>query len=98
MVYRIYKHINKKQNVTVIDRLMGGAAIIHPLTAVPQVIAIYSTGDVSGISLWTWFSFMVLGLIFLLYGIVHKLRPFIVTQVLWFMVDFLIVAGVLMYR
>ncbi len=77
---------------------MSVAAVIHPLTAVPQVYKIYSTHDVAGVSLWTWFGFMTLGLIFLAYGLAHKIRPFIVTQILWFIVDFLVVAGVLMYR
>lgn len=73
------------------------AAVLHPLTAIPQVYSIYSTHDVSGISLLTWLGFMLLGLVFLAYGILHKIKPFIVTQVLWFIVDFLIVIGVLLY-
>lgn len=77
---------------------MAAAAIIHPLTALPQVFVIYSTQNVAGVSLWTWFGFMVLGLIFLLYGIVHRIKPFIMTQVLWFIIDFAIVIGVLIYR
>ena len=76
---------------------MSAAAIIHPLTAVPQVYTIFSTQDASGVSLWTWFGFMLLGLIFLAYGIVHNIKPFIVTQVLWFVVDFVIVIGILLY-
>lgn len=77
---------------------MSIAAVIHPLSAVPQVYSIYSTQDVSGISLLTWLGFMLLGLIFLSYGILHKIRPLIVTQVLWFIVDFLVVIGVIIYR
>ena len=77
---------------------MSGAAVIHPLTALPQVYQIYHTHNVSGISLWTWLGFMALGLIFLAYGILHKIKPFIVTQVLWFIMDLLIVVGTLVYR
>ena len=77
---------------------MTGAAVIHPLTATPQVYAIYATQDVSGVSLWTWLGFMLLGLVFLAYGIAHRLAPFILTQILWFIIDFLIVAGILLYR
>ena len=77
---------------------MGVAAIIHPLTATPQVYKIYSTNDVAGVSLLTWLGFMILGLIFLAYGIVHRIKPFIVTQVLWFIVDALVVVGVIIYR
>lgn len=76
---------------------MSVAAVIHPLTALPQIYKIYSTQNASGVSLWTWVGFMLLGLIFLAYGIVHKIKPFIVTQVLWFIVDFAVVIGVLLY-
>lgn len=89
---------NKKSVTKLIDSLMGIAAVIHPLTATPQVYAIYSTQDVSGVSLWTWLGFILLGFIFLAYGIVHNLRPIILTQVLWFAVDFAIVIGILLYR
>jgi uncharacterized protein with PQ loop repeat len=98
MPFHLYKYLNKKRETTVVDHLMSVAAVIHPLTAIPQVYAIYSTHDVSGVSLLTWFGFMTLGLIFLLYGILHKIKPFIVNQVLWFILDFLVVIGVLIYR
>jgi len=92
------RHLQGKKTKTLIDNLMSLAAVVHPMTAVPQVVQIYQTHDVAGISLVTWFGFMTIGLVFLAYGILHKIKPFIVTQVLWFVVDFLVVAGVLMYR
>ena len=97
MYFHLHKHLSRKQETTVIDRLMTVAAVIHPLTAVPQVYKIYTTQNVSGVSLYTWLGFMCLGLIFLAYGILHKIKPFILTQILWFIVDFLVVAGVLLY-
>lgn len=97
MPYHLQKHLVSKKDKRLIDTSMSFAAIIHPMTAIPQVYAIYSTGDVSGVSLWTWVGFMLLGLIFLAYGIVHNIKPFIVTQLLWFIVDFLVVIGILMY-
>lgn len=92
-----YEIVSKKRATHIIDRLMNVAAVIHPLSALPQVYAIYSAHNVTGVSLWTWLGFMLIGLVFLAYGIVHKIKPFIVTQVLWFVVDFLVVVGVLMY-
>lgn len=81
-----------------IDRSMNIVAIIHPLMAVPQVYQIYATQNVAGVSLLTWLGFMLMGGVFLAYGIVHNLRPIIMTQVLWFAVDFLVVVGILLYR
>lgn len=98
MPYHLQKYLTKKKETALVDRLMSAAAVIHPLTATPQVYTIYATHNVSGVSLWTWIGFMTLGLIFLAYGILHRIKPFIITQVLWFIVDFLIVIGVILYR
>lgn len=85
-------------NTAVIDTLVNIAAVIHPLTALPQVYAIYTSHDVAGISLLTWLGFMFIGFVFLAYGIVHRLRPIVVTQVLWFIIDSLVIIGILLYR
>lgn len=98
MSFHLYNFLKKKQQVKLIDRLMSGAAVIHPLTALPQVYSIYSTQNVEGVSLLTWLGFMTLGIIFLAYGLVHKIKPFIITQALWFIIDFLVVIGVVLYR
>lgn len=97
MAYHLYKDLTRKREITVIDRLMMVASIIHPLTAIPQVYQIYSTHNASGVSLATWFAFMTIGLVFLAYGIAHRLKPFICNQILWFIVDFLVVIGIFLY-
>lgn len=91
------KTLRTKKTVKVVDSLMSVAAVIHPLTATPQVYAIYTSHNASGVSLWTWLGFMLLGLVFLAYGVVHNLKPILVTQTLWFIVDILIVVGILLY-
>jgi len=97
MPYHLHKHLSKKATTALVDRLMSVAVVMHPLTAIPQIYAIYTTHDVSGVSLLTWLGFMLLGLVFLAYGVLHKIKPFIVTQVLWFVVDLLVVVGVILY-
>lgn len=83
--------------MALVDKLMMVAATAHPLTALPQVIQIYSTQDVAGVSLQTWLGFMMIGSLYLYYGILHKLKPIILNQILWFIVDILVVAGVLIF-
>lgn len=83
---------------TIIDTLVNVAAVIHPLSALPQVYTIYASQNVTGVSLWTWLGFMIIGFIFLAYGISHRLKPIIVTQVLWFIVDAMVIIGVLLYQ
>ena len=97
MTYNLHRHLSRKQELSLIDRMMMVAAIIHPLSAIPQVYIIYSTHDATGVSLLTWVFFMTIGLVFLAYGIAHRIKPFIFNQILWFIVDALVVAGVILY-
>lgn len=93
----LFKHLTRKQEIAALDRIMMVAAFVHPLTASPQVYQIYATQDAEGVSLMTWLGFMVLGMVFLTYALVHKIKPMIVTQILWYVVDTLIVVGVVLY-
>jgi len=86
-----------KQDRTLIDRTMLLASIIYPLMVLPQIYHIYTTKDASGVSLTTWVGFILFGTIFLLYGISHRLKPYIITQILWFTVDLLVIVGILLY-
>lgn len=81
----------------VIDGLMVAVSIIQPLTAVPQALAIYRTHDATGVSLATWIGFTLVGVVFLAYGISHRIKPFIINQIIWFILDIAIVAGILLY-
>jgi uncharacterized protein with PQ loop repeat len=89
--------VTSKGQRQLIDRAMMVAAVIHPMTALPQVFQIYLTRSAQDVSLITWLSFMLLGVIFLVYALLHRIRPMIVTQILWFVVDLLVVVGVLLY-
>jgi uncharacterized protein with PQ loop repeat len=86
------------RNTAFIDMAVNIAAVIHPLTALPQVYDIYTSHNVAGISLWTWIGFVVIGFVFLAYGITHRLKPIVLTQVLWFIVDLTVITGILLYR
>jgi uncharacterized protein with PQ loop repeat len=91
------EHLLSKRERSAVDHAMMVAAVVHPLTALPQVVQIYTTHTAAGVSLATWLGFMVLGTIFLAYALIHRIRPMIVTQVLWFFVDLSVVTGVLLY-
>ncbi|MDN5819376.1 MAG: hypothetical protein L0H36_01440 [bacterium] len=95
MVQKLSAKTSKR--VRLINRMMMVASIIHPLTTVPQVYEIYSSQNATSVSLLTWLGFMVIGLIFLAYGLTHKLTPFIVNQIIWFVLDLIIIIGIILY-
>ncbi len=79
-------------------RLTLIAAVVQPLTTIPQVYKLYTTHDVSSLSLFTWLGYALIGLIFLVYGIKYRLMPIAITQVIWFCLQMSIVVGILIYR
>lgn len=84
-------------STAVIDRLMMVAAVVHPLTTIPQVVKIYATHQAQSLSIATWFMYCIIGAIFLAYAVVHKIRPLIFNQVIWFIMDGLVLTGILLY-
>lgn len=97
MSFHLFNPRFNKTDRRFIDRAMMFIAIIHPLTAIPQAVTIYAEQNASNVSLATWLSFMLIGVIFFLYAIAHSIKPMIVNQVLWFLVDSSIVIGILLY-
>ena len=79
-------------------RLTLVAAMVQPLTTIPQVIKVYTTHNVAGLSLFTWLGYALVGLVFLAYGLRYKLLPIALTQVIWFSFQMSIVVGILLYR
>lgn len=73
------------------------AAIAYPASAIPQVIKIFTTKDAADLSLITWLSWTLLELFLLAYGIAHKLRPVIISGVLWTIAYVFIIVGILIY-
>lgn len=70
------------------------AAFLYPLSGIPQVIEVYN-GQVDGVSLLSWLSFIAFSALFLSYGLIHKITPMIITNTLWLGVDGLVVIGMI---
>jgi uncharacterized protein with PQ loop repeat len=85
---------NKKP---LVDYLIYWAAIIYPLTAVPQIIQIYQTKSAGDLAILSWLLYVFFDAIFLWYAIVHKQVPIIVTCVLWILVYSVVILGIILY-
>ncbi len=80
-----------------IDRAMMFVSVLNPLVAIPQAIIIYTNKSAANVSLFTWVSFMLVGVILTFYAVAHHIKPMIINQILWFLVDFAIIIGILIY-
>jgi uncharacterized protein with PQ loop repeat len=81
-----------------LDILIYPVAIIAPAALVPQVYKLYTTQDVSSLSLPTWATLGCLNIVWLFYGWVHRERPIIITNASFMTLHFAIVMGILMFR
>ncbi len=97
MSFHLLKTKFDKTEMRAIDRAMMLVSILNPLLAIPQAIEIYSNQSATNVSLVTWFSFMLVGIILTFYAVAHRIKPMIINQILWFAVDFAIIIGILMY-
>src|SRR4051794_12037344 len=98
---RIRKKRNESGYSPLSVRFINGAAatagIIGPLMTMPQLLKIYVDHNASGISVISWFAWMVLDIPFVIYGIVHKDKVIIMTYTAWFFLNLLVAVGALMY-
>lgn len=81
----------------IVDRMMGMVSVVGPVSASPQVVEIFSKQSAQGVSLLSWVMYLMLGVVSLSYGLFHKLKPIIVSQVLWTIMDIVVIVGILMY-
>jgi len=79
------------------DFLIVVIAFLGPITSIPQAYIIFTEKSAQGVSLWTWFFSGIFSLSWLVYGIIHKEKPLIISSVLWVIVCGLVVLGGWMY-
>jgi uncharacterized protein with PQ loop repeat len=76
---------------------MYAVAIIMPLSNLPQIIQLYSTQTAAGLSLQTWVIYMAFGFVPLAYGLVYKVRPMVISNILWTAVDVIMIYGIVRF-
>lgn len=95
--YHTHLHLNKKKNRALLDKVVSSASYIYPLSGLPQLLLVFG-GEIEGVSVVSWVMFASFSALFLAYGIVHKVKPMIVVNLLWLVMDILIVLGTLIHR
>ncbi|MDP3966138.1 MAG: SemiSWEET family transporter [archaeon] len=91
----VYPNPNKK--IRVLDKIIYIVGIIGPAMLLPQVIKIFTSKNAEGVSFFSYAFLAIFSIIWLLYGIVHKEKPIIITNALWIVFHLLVAIGVLIY-
>lgn len=90
--------IHSKKSVKIIDRWVMVIGVLSPLTSIPQIYQIIATRDSQGVSVATWVLYIFLGIFWLVYGMAHEEKPIIVNNLLWIILEVIIVFLALIYR
>lgn len=98
MIRSFYKAGTHKQKYVWFNELILLLAFGTPLLTLPQLLAVWKHRRVEGLSLTTWAGYSVMSLLWLIYGIIHKEKPIIVTNGLLLVIDTAITVGILIYR
>ncbi|MBU1202312.1 MAG: hypothetical protein KJ583_03595 [Nanoarchaeota archaeon] len=90
-----YPHPDKTKRI--MDKLVYAASIFAPIMTLPQVMIIWIDKNAQGISVVSWIAYMLCALIWLMYGFLHKEKPIIIMNLLWIVLDLLVIIGVMVY-
>jgi len=93
--FKKYPHPDKK--IRLLDNICMVFSVIMPATTIPQIYKTYVYQNAAGVSLWMWILYSIGVIPFLIYGIVHKAKPLIILNILWLIVQVIMIVGVLLY-
>lgn len=83
-------------------RFLDGVAFVNgfvgPLTALPQLHMIITTHQTAGVSLLTWWLFVASAALWLVYSVVHRAWPVMISAVLSIVVELAVIVAILVYR
>jgi uncharacterized protein with PQ loop repeat len=89
----------KKNNTSkkIIGYAMYVVAFAMPLSHVPGVLNLYQTRVTTGLSLDTWVIYFIGGLVPFAYAISNRIKPLIISNILWVTIDALMLYGIIKF-
>ena len=95
--HKFHQHLKSKKKMTPIDKLMYFASFAYPFTALPQIIQVYTSKDVTSLSLISFALYVIFGSIFLAYAFSKKLKPLIIEGALWLVIYVAMLFGIILF-
>ncbi len=81
-----------------IDKAIYFVGLAAVIISIPQLLQIWIGKDATGVSFITWFAYLFIEILWITYGFIHKLKPIILAYISIFIVDTLIVIGIVLYN
>jgi len=93
-----HKKLHENKNRSWFDNFIYIFAFTTPLFEIPQFITIITAKSAQNVSLITWGYLAVSSLAWLIYGIIKKMKPLIVSYILYVIVEFSITIAIIWFR
>lgn len=77
------------------EKFMIVFATVEPIATIPQILQIWGGHNTEGVSLLTWSFYTATSVIWLVYGLLKKDKPLIVSGALWVASQSIVVVGIL---
>ncbi len=90
-----YPHPNKWKRL--MDKLIYIVIFVGPIMTIPQVITIWFERNASGVSVLSWMSYLFVSICWLIYSLLHREKPIIISAVIWIILEIMIVLGIVIY-
>lgn len=86
-----------KYSANLLDRFIYLIAFAGPVMTIPQIYDIWIIRRIS-VNQVTWGSYLVIGLVWLFYGLIHKEKPIIFSNLLGIITTGLVFLGAILFR
>lgn len=93
-----HRHLLKNKKRSKFDNFIYIFAFTTPLFEIPQLVSIVAARSAENVSLVTWAYLAISSLAWLIYGINKRMKPLIVSYILYVVVEFSVVASILWFR
>src|SRR3989338_1017874 len=91
-LFKSYEQIPSTNNLkNFMDKSIYIVGILGPLMTLPQVYKIWAEKSANSLSMATWITYWLMAVFWLIYGIIHKEKPIIITNFLFMVINLSIV-------
>jgi len=94
------QHLTQRQSTKrrePFDYLIYFFTVATPLFELPQAYVIYAHHAAQNVSIWSWGFFVIDNIVWVFYGIRNRMKPLIITSVLYLLIEMIIVIGIVKY-
>ena len=94
---KLEKFPHPHMGIRFLDNMLLVVAVIGPLVNFPQVFKIFALKTAAGVSALTFSLFAFFDIPWIIYGVIHKEKPIVISYSLWLITNLTVVAGTILY-